>query len=218
MKIEDLTNGRLKTHLHSYGVDPNAELCDKIRIYISTLLQWNKKISLTAITDPEEILLVHFGESFYAVGAADIAAGRLADIGTGAGFPGIPIRMVNEEVKVTLIEPSAKKVAFLGEVIRRTELNGVQIIRCRMEDLSPETAPFDFLTARALGRYASFLEWSKSRVSNRGSVVLMIGENEAERLRNDPSWCWQNARRIPGTTGRFVLQGFLKPYGRQCST
>ena len=200
-----LSDVRMQSVLRLYGVEADSELCEKIRIYVSTLLQWNAKISLTTITDPEQILRVHFGESFFAANVSGIVNGRVADIGTGAGFPGIPIRMVRQAVQLTLVEAVAKKAAFLGEVLRKINISGVNIIRCRMEDISD--AGFDLITARALGKYNDLLRWSKARLSQTGKIVLLLGRAEAEYLSQNAEWVWNEPEIVPDTSARAVLIG-----------
>lgn len=201
-----LSDVRMQSVLRLYGVEADSELCEKIRIYVSTLLQWNAKISLTTITDPEQILRVHFGESFFAANVSGIANRRVADIGTGAGFPGIPIRMVRQAVQLTLVEAVAKKAAFLGEVLRKINISGVNIIRCRMEDIS-DAAGFDLITARALGKYNDLLRWSKARLSQTGKIVLLLGRAEAEYLSQNAEWVWNEPEIVPDTSARAVLIG-----------
>lgn len=193
--------------LAPFGIARDPNLFEQIRAYISTLLQWNRKIALTTVTDPVEILRVHFGEGFFSAHAAGMTGGRVADIGTGPGFPGIPIRMVIQSVDLTLIEPIAKKTAFLAEALRKTGLTGVRIMRCRMEDVETSVSDFDYVTARALGRYADLLEWSKQRLSPNGRVVLLIGEKDASDLRKGDDYTWQSETLIPESNSRVVLVG-----------
>ena len=211
MSSTDAANSHIRDVLHIYSVDSDPKLCERVRIYTSTLLQWNAKISLTAITDPDEVLRTHFGESFFAASVAGITGGRVADIGTGAGFPGIPIRMVQSGVQLTLVEAVAKKAAFLGEVLRKIETSGVNIIRCRMEEIPPDVSGFDYITARALGKYESLLLWSKKRLSQGGRVVLLVGLSEAEHLMQNSDWDWNPAKIVPQTSSRVVLVGSPRP-------
>jgi 16S rRNA (guanine527-N7)-methyltransferase len=211
MKQLNLSDAFIERVLSPFGVIPDHNLCEAIRVYTSTLLHWNSRIALTTVTDREEILRVHFGESFFAASTAGIAAGRVADIGTGAGFPGIPIRMVHPSVELVLVDAVAKKTAFLHEVVRRLGMSGVDIIRCRMEDMGGDAAGFDFVTARALGKYDELLLWSKSRLSQNGKIVLLIGEAELRNILTSRGWYWDKNVIVPGSTGRFLLVGSPSP-------
>ena len=209
MKKSDLTDQSIKEAVAPYGVSLSPELCEQIRIYIATLLRWNAKIALTAVTEVEEILRVHFGESFFAAKAAGIAKGRAADIGTGAGFPGIPIRMANTSLHLTLVEPVVKKTVFLAEVLRNTGIRDVSIIRCRMEEVHQDENGFDFILARALGKYEDLIEWAKYRISSKGKVVLLIGAEDADRLGKTPSWEWATPINVPNSGSRVIFVGNL---------
>lgn len=203
----DLTDEHISKALLPYGVAADRELCNGIRIYAETLLRWNGKISLTTVTDLDEILRLHFGESFFAASLIPLDDRRVADIGTGAGFPGIPIRMVRPDVDLTLIEPIAKKTAFLCEILRKMGISNATVIRCRMEELPADSGPFDLITSRALGRYEQILRWSKTRISENGTIMLLLGESDAEKISKDESWNWREAIRIPESRSRFVLLG-----------
>ncbi len=111
-----LSNSLIESTLRPYGVAIESEVADKIRAYVALLLKWNKAISLTTVTDPVEILKFHFGESIFAAAVANLVRSRLADVGSGAGFPGSPLAIVVPSLDVTLIESNAKKCAFLSEV------------------------------------------------------------------------------------------------------
>src|ERR1700733_5078334 len=111
----DISIDRMDELLRPYGVLVDAHLFELITIYMSTLRQWNQKISLTAVTEPSKILNFHFGESLFAGSEVDIHEGRLADVGSGAGFPGLALAMANPRLFVTLIDSNSKKAAFLSE-------------------------------------------------------------------------------------------------------
>src|SRR2546421_12786338 len=105
----------------------------QIQQYIRILLLWNEKVNLTAIRDPLEILYRHFCESMYAVKALALKSGRLADVGSGGGFPGLPLKILQPDLQVFLVETNVKKVTFLAEVIRELGLRGA-LVRVRRDN------------------------------------------------------------------------------------
>lgn len=193
--------------LSPYGVSADSKLCEQIREYISLLLRWNQKISLTTIKDPEEILKFHFGESFFAASSVPIENGRLADVGSGAGFPGIPLAMISAGLEVMLIESNAKKAAFLSEVTRALRLNRVKVLRSRMEEVSKNLRTFDFVTARALGSHRELLQWASSFLAESGKIVLWLGGEECTAISRNAAWNWREPIHIPGSRNRFLLIG-----------
>src|SRR3984957_19909902 len=112
-----ITKEAIASNLREYGVAATSALCLAIQKYISVLLRWNEKISLTTITDPLDIVRFHFGESMFGASAVPMKEGRLADVGTGAGFPGLPLKLLLPSLDLLLIESSAKKASFLSECI-----------------------------------------------------------------------------------------------------
>ena len=193
--------------LKDYGVATSARLCDQVRIYIDLLLRWNQKTSLTTVTDPAEILRFHFGESLLAVELVPIRHGRLADVGSGAGFPAVPIRMVAEALHVILIESNQKKATFLAEIIRELQLQNVEVRRSRMEDVDLRTETVDFVSARALGIDDDFLDWSRNALNQNASIVLWLGDEDSNRISQKARWKWANPFRIPNSDRRVILYG-----------
>ena len=202
-----LSDQQISRALSPYGVSADARLCDRIRSYVSLLLHWNQRVSLTTITNIEEILKFHFGESFFASVAAPVKDGRLADVGSGAGFPGIPLAMIAPRLEVTLIESNVKKSAFLSEVARSLGLSHVHVLRSRMEECPTDLRELGFVTARAIGNFENLLKWSAQRLSPEGKIVLWLSENEAEQRMADTSWSWQDPLHIPGSRTRVILVG-----------
>ena len=205
--MKQLSDEVIAMELRPYGATASARLCDQIRIYVDLLLRWNQRTSLTTVTDPEGIVRFHFGESLLAVTAVPIRHGRLADVGSGAGFPAVPIRMVSEDLNVILIESNQKKATFLSEIVRELQLANVDVRRSRMEEIDFSRDTVDFVTARAIGIDDEFLDWSRKALNPDGSVVLWLGEESAREVSRDASWKWADSIRIPQSERRVVLHG-----------
>jgi 16S rRNA (guanine527-N7)-methyltransferase len=205
--LSELTDQEIRETLLQYVFSPDGNQCNAIRTYISLLLRWNQKISLTTVVDPLEILRFHFGESLFASSAVPIEKGRLADVGSGVGFPGVALAIVIPELAVALIESNSKKAAFLSELARELNLRNVEVIRRRFEQMSVSQPQFDFITARALGNYESLLIWSHGGLAVTGRIVLWLGEDECRRISADSSYSWHDPLRIPGSKRRFILVG-----------
>src|ERR1700733_2282707 len=110
--------------------------------YAQLLAHWNQALNLTAVNDPEEVATRHFGESIFASQIFHLSEGRLADVGAGAGFPGLPLKIVSPALDLALLEPNAKKCAFLTEVYGELSLDRVAVIRSRYEDYAPSPPSF----------------------------------------------------------------------------
>jgi 16S rRNA (guanine527-N7)-methyltransferase len=195
----------IRKHLRPYGFAPTSEQVAKFRSYADLLIAWNKKISLTTIVEPVEMVRTHFGESIFGRTSGLISEGRLADVGSGAGFPGIPLAITTSELQVTLIEPSLKKVVFLSEVKRELQLENVRIVRGSMSVV--DAGEFDYITSRALGRFADFLQFASRHTLDEGRAVLWLGEAAATEIAQVSSWRWHSARSIPLSDRRCILVG-----------
>ncbi|MGP8155893.1 MAG: 16S rRNA (guanine(527)-N(7))-methyltransferase RsmG [Candidatus Acidiferrales bacterium] len=202
-----ISNENIYQLIDPYGFTVTDSFATGVLKYISLLLRWNQRISLTAVTDPIEIIRFHFGESLFAIPSVPIQDGRLADVGSGAGFPGFPLAMANPALHVTLIESDTKKAAFLSEAVRELALPNASVFRGRMDDLPIAPFGFEFITARALGQHKDLLKWSSERLSDRGEVVLWLGEADAISISNDAAWHWDPPIHIPGSKRRFLLAG-----------
>ena len=206
-----LSDGQIQSALSPYGGPSSPSQCDAIRTYVDLLLRWNSRISLTTVTDPDEILRFHIGESIAAIPAAPIEKGRLADVGSGAGFPGVPLALFLPHLDVTLIESNAKKSTFLSEVQRQLNLHRVRVFRGRAEELLSQGEKFDFVTARAVGKYDELLFWSSKALNPGGKAVLWLGDKDASEVSAYPGWTWHTPQKITGSQKRFLLVGALSP-------
>jgi len=182
----------------------------QIQLYIRILLTWNEKINLTAIRDPLEMLYRHFCESMYAADAVPLERGRLADVGSGAGFPGLPLKILRPDLQVFVVESNIKKVTFLAEVIRELGLRGVQVLSRRYEELGEEVAPLDYVCSRALGEFPAFLEWASSQQIAAKQVILWIGSRDLADIEKVPTWDWREPIQVPNSLQRLLLVGTRK--------
>jgi 16S rRNA (guanine527-N7)-methyltransferase len=186
-------------------VDDNQVL--QIQQYMNILLIWNEKINLTAIRDPLEILSRHFCECMYAASAVPIQDGRLADVGSGAGFPGLPLKMIRPELQVMLIESNIKKATFLAEATRELGLTDTRVLVGRYEELGEEITPLDFVCSRALGEFAPFLEWANSEKVAAKQVILWIGARDLPEIQKIQTWKWREPIPVPHSLRRLLLVG-----------
>ena len=207
MKNSLLTDALIAETLHSYEVTVSPALCESIRTYIALFLRWNQKIALTTVVDPFKILKFHFGESMFAAGKIPIRHGRLADVGTGPGFPGIPLRMLAPDLNCVLIESNSKKSTFLAEVVRALQLANVSIFRGRMEDYKKSGPGFDFAICRAVGIHDEFLDWSASHLEPQGRAILWLGDQDAAKISTHNDWKWSQILEIPHSDHRVILAG-----------
>jgi 16S rRNA (guanine527-N7)-methyltransferase len=188
------------------GAELSPYLLDQLRIYLDLLLRWNARMNLTAMRDPEQIATRHFGESLFAaevIRASHRADESLADVGSGAGFPGIPIKLAMPDIGLTLIESQNKKATFLREVVRTLNLPGADVFSGRAEEWK-ETA--GIVTLRAVEQFHRALPVAASLAAIQGSVALLIGASQvdAARLMLSHGWNWADPVPIPGSNARVV--------------
>ncbi|MDE3138113.1 MAG: 16S rRNA (guanine(527)-N(7))-methyltransferase RsmG [Acidobacteriota bacterium] len=194
--------------LQAFDVEIPDSLAMGIADYIRLLLRWNEKVSLTTVTTPKEILTRHFGESLFGARVAGIEAGNLLDVGSGAGFPALPIAMRAEGIRERLLEPNVKKAAFLAEACRRMGLvDRVRVDRTRFEGFAAPEAAFDFVTSRAVRITREFVEKCREMLSDSGRIVLWLGQEDIDSVRENPGWIWAEPVLIPGSERRFVIWG-----------
>ena len=179
----------------------------QIQQYIKLLLAWNDKVNLTAIRDPLEILYRHFCESMFAAVSVPLEGGRLADVGTGAGFPGLALKIFRPGLRVFLVESNLKKATFLLEVIRELGLLDAQVLVQRYQDLGEELAPLDFVCARALGEFPEFLEWAHQDQVMAKQVLLWVSARDLPEIQTVRGWKWQESIPVPNSLRRLLLVG-----------
>jgi len=190
-----------------FGLTVNERQSEQIQQYTRILLTWNDKVNLTAIRDPLEILYRHFCESMFGFTALPVEKCRLADVGSGAGFPGLPLKIIRPDLEVFLIESNLKKATFMAEVIRELGLTDARVLVSRFEELGEEVAPLDFVCSRALGDFAKFLDWAGSPQVSAQNVLLWLGGRDLEEVRALPGWSWDTPLPMPHSLQRLLLRG-----------
>jgi 16S rRNA (guanine527-N7)-methyltransferase len=181
-------------------------LLTQISTYLNLLLRWNARTNLTSIRTPEEIITRHFGESLFAaqkIFPAGKSTASVADIGSGAGFPGVPIKLWAPQIHLTLIESQQMKATFLREVMRALDLSTTEVQSTRAEAL---TKTFDVATLRAVERFEKILPTAITRLRPGGRLALLISQDQipiAKTLASELKW--ENPQEIPNSRQR-VLQ------------
>jgi len=211
MKHAPPTNEQIATALSPFHVRLSGAQTAQVREYVRLLRKWNQSVSLTSVMDPLEIVARHFGESMFVNCLIPVENCRLADLGSGAGFPGLALKIANPTLQVKLIESNKKKCAFLSEIVRSLELANVEILSDRFEEIRTSNDFAELITARALGGFTEILTWSKRALSPRGHLVLWLGGEDSSKVSSTPGWLWQPAVRIPDSQRRFILIGRPRP-------
>lgn len=156
----------------------------KFYTYMNLLIEWNNKINLTAITEPNEIIIKHFIDSLTILKYFEDKE-TVIDVGTGAGFPGIPIKIMKENVKVTLLDSLNKRINFLNEVIEQLELENIETIHSRIEDFGrnkKNRERFDIVTSRAVANLTTLSEYMVPLTKIGGKCICMKGVNVEEEI------------------------------------
>ncbi len=207
-----LSEARARQLLEPFGLSLSDRQLSQTLEYLDLLLRWNQKINLSGIRAPEECLSRHFGESFYIARWIKLE-GRLLDIGSGAGFPGLALKIVYPQLAVTLLEPNAKKRAFLKEVARTLALEFAQVLPDRLEQYSREAgaASFDAATSRAVGNLSQLVPQAARCVQAGGRICLWATRTEAASLpRSFASFEWVEPINLPCSRDRVICIGVRK--------
>jgi len=169
----------LKLHLKL----SNDTVSDKFLIYLNELKKWNKTYNLTSIEDDKEIIIKHFLDSLLYLSFISEKSLKIADIGSGAGFPGVPIAIVREDLKISLIEPSWKKCAFLKNIKRKLGLTNIEIYQENVEKVEKQ---FDVVMSRALWSIKEFIEKCKHLLKENGYFLISKSLKLQEELKELP--------------------------------
>lgn len=187
-----------------------------ISIYIDILQRWNARINLTAVRDPEEIVTRHFGESLFIarqlfprgerIRRQEASSLHVIDVGSGAGFPGLPIKVWDPSINLTLIESNQKKATFLREVVRSLGWDKVEVFAGRAEAFHGSKG--DVVTLRAVERFETVLPVAAGLTGLKGRLAIMIGKPQLSLLPALlPNLKWSKPVILPLSNGRVLITG-----------
>ncbi len=185
MEFEEFKE-KFEKYLTILNINLTNEQVLKFYKYMNLLLEWNEKINLTAITNPEEIILKHFVDSL-TIGKYINKGESLVDVGTGAGFPGIPIKIYRDDINVTLVDSLNKRVKVLNIFIEELMLERIEAIHSRAEEFgrnSKYREKFDVSTSRAVANLATLSEYLIPLIKQQGKSICMKGSEIEEELNN----------------------------------
>lgn len=197
-----------KKNLDKLNINLNNQQILKFFKYMNILIEWNKKINLTAITDPEEIVVKHFIDSL-TISKYIKENSKLIDVGTGAGFPGIPLKIYRNDIDVTLLDSLNKRVNFLDYVIKELNLEEIKAIHGRAEEYAHTIEyreKFDIATSRAVANMTTLSEYLIPYVKVKGNVIAMKGPDANEEIENA-----KNAIKVLGAKV-ISIEEFNLPY------
>ena len=167
-------------------IDINEEQINKFYDYMNLLIEWNNKINLTAITDYNEIILKHFVDSL-TINKCIIENNYVVDVGTGAGFPGIPLKIIRDDIKIVLVDSLNKRINFLNEVIKELNLKNIETVHARAEEFGRNKKyrqKFDIATSRAVANLSTLSEYMIPLVKINGRCICMKGKEIKEELKD----------------------------------
>ena len=165
-------------YLNELNIEVNEEKLNKLEKFYELLIDWNNKINLTRIVEKEEVYLKHFYDSLTIVKEVDLnQVETLCDVGTGAGFPGIVLKIFYPHLKITLVDSLLKRVNYLNTIIKDLELNDIVAIHARGEDVKEK---FDIVTSRAVANIEKLVVYTMHLVNKTGRLVALKGDIEKE--------------------------------------
>jgi len=164
------------------GVRLSAAQAELFWIFLQELLEWNRTFPLTAVTDPADIVIKHFVDSLSPLPYLETST-NLLDIGSGAGFPGIPLKIAAPGLRLSLVDANRKKVSFLKQIIRTLELREVSVRHGRVEDLPPSEEPYTTIISRAFRRLEPLLDLVSPLLAPECTLIAMLGPTGATEHR-----------------------------------
>lgn len=203
---------KLRMRAAAMGVALSVEMADQLLAYQALMIKWNRTYNLTAIRDPEEMLVHHLLDSLVVAPLLPHGPMTLADVGSGGGLPGIPLAIARPEIQVTLIETSSKKSAFQQQVKIELGLSNVSIYSGRVEDYKPKSS-FDIVISRAFAEIRDFVNWSGDLAKPEGRLYAMKGQYPEAEIAALPAG-WQVLSSQPLRVAGLDAQRHLLILGR----
>ncbi len=207
--MEDI-RALLMQYADSYGLEVNQAAAERFQTYMELLVEWNEKINLTAITEPREIAVKHFLDSILILKYMDVPQhASLIDVGTGAGFPGIPLKIMRSDISLTLLDGLNKRLVVLQDILQKLGLKA-ETVHARAEEagrLTKHRVSYDFATARAVAPLNLLCEYCLPFLKMGGTFAAMKGPDITEELDGA-----KNAIRLLGCDLREVKE-FALPNG-----
>lgn len=178
MNVDPLLRQRLMQGANTLGVGLSESACDDLLAYLELMARWNKVVNLTAIQEPAELVTRHILDSLAVL--PYLAAGRIVDVGTGAGLPGIPLTIVSGR-PITLLDRSHKRMGFLTEAVARLALSRVDLQCARVEDFRPKEL-YDVVLTRAFASLADVVKSTAHLLAPHGVILAMKGARPTEEI------------------------------------
>lgn len=173
----------MKELFKGLNIDLTTEQEAAFKTYYEFLISENSKYNLTRITDYQEVLVKHFYDSLTLLKSGNFDNAKVCDIGAGAGFPGIPLKIINPSIKLTIVESQRKKTNFLNELVKLLKLENVTVINDRAESFAEKNIEkFDYVIARAVAPLNILVELTLPLVKVKGSFLAMKGDNYESEL------------------------------------
>lgn len=176
----------LRKGLLELGVSVQSDTVVRFLSYLFELKKWNRAYNLTALENDRDIIIKHFFDSLLFLKVFPEYSGNVCDVGSGAGFPGIPIAIVRPDISISLIEPSRKKCAFLRNIKKAINLHNVAVLEARVEDI--KDSDFNIAMTRALFSISEFIKKTKHVVKKNGCFIVSKGPKFQDELREMPPY------------------------------
>ena len=176
-----MTLEEFKKSVRDRGLELSDEMLEKFNVYAAYLKEYNEKINLTAITEYEEVLDKHFYDSSLFIN--NDMQGSIVDVGSGAGFPGVVVKILKPDMKVILLEPIGKRCIFLNSLIEKLELKDIEVVNERGEDYSlKHRDAYDYVTARAVSNLNGLIEVCGAMVKKNGYFIALRGSEGRKEI------------------------------------